>query len=211
MDSNNKLIVAVVIVLSVLTACKPAKVTPVVEPQIANPASVYCEQSGNILEIQTAADGSQTGVCIFADGSTCDEWAYFRGECGQAAQNTLVTESTIEATTDVSGGGPGGGGDNSGGNASGGFMEPGTSEEFSDWWGVIKSTDAGAQYDDYFERQDLGGTIYFGIDSMVPEVKSQIESLRDSNKIVHLYGTLFSNVPDYNGSQVQIDRIEIDE
>ncbi len=95
--------------------------------------------------------------------------------------------------------------------ASGGYMPLGTSEEITDWWGVIKSTAPGAQYDDYFERQDLGQMIYFGIDSMDPAVKSQIESLRDSGKIVNLYGTLFSNVPDYNGSQVQVDRIEVEE
>ena len=93
--------------------------------------------------------------------------------------------------------------------ASGGFMPAGTTEEITDWWGVIKSTEPGAQYDDYFERQDLGQAIYFGIDSMDPAVKSQIEALRDSGKIVHLYGTLLSNVPDYNGSQVQVDRIEV--
>ena len=67
---------------------------------------------------------------------------------------------------------------------------------------------SGAQYDDYFERQDLGQIIYFGIDSMDPAVQEQIKALRDSGKIVHLYGTLLSNVPDYNGSQVQVDRIE---
>jgi hypothetical protein len=95
--------------------------------------------------------------------------------------------------------------------ASGGYMPPGTSEEITDWWGVIKSTEPGAQYDDYFERQDLGQIIYFGIDSMDPAVKSQIEAFRDSGKIVNLYGTLLSNVPDYNGSQVQVDRIEVEE
>jgi hypothetical protein len=36
-------------------------------------------------------------------------------------------------------------------------------------------------------------------------------SPRDSSKIVHLFGTLLSNVPGYNGSQVQVDRIEIEE
>jgi hypothetical protein len=117
---------------------------------------------------------------------------------------------TVEATADASGGGPGGNGD-TGGDGSGGYMPPGTSEEIADWWGVIKSTEPGAQYDDYFERQDLGQIIYFGIDSLDPAVKSQIEAFRDSGKIVHLYGTLFSNVPDYNGSQVQVDRIEVEE
>ena len=28
---------------------------------------------------------------------------------------------------------------------------------------------------------------------------------------VHLYGTLVSNVPDYNGSQILVDRIEVEE
>ena len=77
--------------------------------------------------------------------------------------------------------------------------------------GASSRVRTGAQYDDYFERQDLGQIIYFGIDSMDPAVEAQIITLRDSGKIVHLYGTLFSNVPDYNGSQVQVDRIEVEE
>lgn len=48
------------------------------------------------------------------------------------------------------------------------------------------------------------------IDSMIQEGKSQIEALRDSGKIVHLYGTLLSNMLDYNGSQIQVDRIEVE-
>jgi hypothetical protein len=169
-----------------------------------NPASVYCDQNGNKHEIRTAADGSQNGVCIFPDGSTCDEWAYFRGECGPAAPTSPTLAVTIKATTEASGG--------TGEQASGGYMPPGTEEEIADWWGVIRSTEPGAQYDDYFERQDLGQpSIYFGIDSMDPAVKSQIEALRDSGKIVHVYGTLLSNVPDYNGSQIQVDRIEVEE
>ena len=58
--------------------------TPSLESKLRNPAAAYCEQQGNQLKIVTADDGSQTGVCIFPDGSTCDEWAYFRGECGPA-------------------------------------------------------------------------------------------------------------------------------
>ena len=193
------------IILLALTACTSLRAqTPEPAatdnplPNMPNPASVYCEQNGNKLEIRTAADGSQSGLCVFPDGSTCDEWAYYRGECGPAL-----------ATPDASGGGPGGSG-STGENGSGGFMQPGAAEEFSDWWGVIKSTPAGAQYDDYFERQDLGQVIYFGIDSLDPTVKSRIEALRDTGTVVHLYGTLFSNVPDYNGSQVQVDRIEVE-
>jgi hypothetical protein len=89
-------------------------------------------------------------------------------------------------------------------------MPPGTTEVLADWWGVIKSTESGAQYDDYFERQDLGQIMYFGIASMDPAVQAQIKALRDSGKIVHLYGTLLSNVSDFNGSQIQVDRIEVE-
>ncbi|MDD5368739.1 MAG: DUF333 domain-containing protein [Anaerolineaceae bacterium] len=175
-----------------------------------NPASLYCTQNGNKLGIHTADDGSQSGICVFPDGSTCDEWAYFKGECGLAAPINPTSAPTGEAAKEASGGGPGGG-IPSGENASGGFMPAETTQEFTDWWGVIKSTESGAQYDDYFERQDLGPNfIYFGIDSMDPAVKSQIVAQRDSGKIVHLYGTLLSNVPDYNGSQVQVDRLEVE-
>lgn len=65
------------------------------QANMPNPASVFCEQQGNKLEIRTAADGSQSGVCIFPDGSECDEWAYFRGECApptQSEQNPFQTE-----------------------------------------------------------------------------------------------------------------------
>jgi len=48
---------------------------------LANPASVYCEQQGGKLETKTDADGGQSGFCIFADGSECEEWSYFRAEC----------------------------------------------------------------------------------------------------------------------------------
>jgi putative hemolysin len=210
-----KRIFAFTIVLIVLTACTVLQVqtsepaaTVIPALNMPNPASVYCEQNGNTLEIRTAADGSQSGVCIFPDGSNCDEWAYYRGECsaatGPAVENGPTPASALEATADT-------GGDDPGENASGGYMPPGATEEFADWWGVIKSNGPGAEFDDCFERQDLGQLIYFGIDSRDPAVESQIVALRDSGKIVHLYGTLLSNVPDCNGSQVLVERIEVDE
>ena len=66
-----------------------------------NPASVYCEQNGNTLEIQTAADGSQSGVCVFPDGSTCDEWAYFRGECGPATPAMAAVREAAAARKEM--------------------------------------------------------------------------------------------------------------
>ncbi len=128
----------------------------------------------------------------------------------QTTQPDDIPAMTVEATADASGGNLGGS-TGTGENGAGGFMRPGIAEEIVDWWGVIKSTEPGAQYDDYFERQDLGQILYFGIDSMDPAVKSQIEAQHDSGRIVHLYGTLLSNVPDYNGSQILVDRLEVEE
>ncbi len=82
--------------LLVLSACgaKGAQSTPVAATPkaegIANPASAYCKQQGNRSEIHTAADGSQSGVCVFSDGSQCDEWAYFKGECTPTSQGKAV-------------------------------------------------------------------------------------------------------------------------
>jgi len=207
-----KKIITFTIILMALTACSVFQVqktesesTDNLQVSMPNPASVYCTQNGN--ELVPAADGIQNGLCIFPDGSACDEWAYFRGECCPAAQKCPTPAMIVEAS------GGGGGPEGSGGTeeqASGGYMPPDTTEVIANWWGVIKGTPTGAQYDDYFERQDLGQVIYFGIDSMDPDVQAQIQALRDTGKIVHLYGTLLSNVPDYNGSQIQVDRIEFE-
>jgi putative hemolysin len=67
---------------------KPTQI-PTAQPTmetLPNPASAYCEQQGYQLELRTANDDSQTGICIFPDGSECEEWAYFRGECVPASQ-----------------------------------------------------------------------------------------------------------------------------
>jgi len=45
-----------------------------------NPASVYCTDNGWTLNIVDGKDG-QYGMCTFSDGSKCEEWSYFRGEC----------------------------------------------------------------------------------------------------------------------------------
>ena len=79
----------------VLGACSPAATpaVPTAQPAaptagIANPASTYCIDHGGKLQIITAADGSQSGQCTLPDGTQCDEWAYYRGECGPAAPTT---------------------------------------------------------------------------------------------------------------------------
>lgn len=48
---------------------------------LANPASVYCLEHGGTLEITKDAEGGAQGICKFSDGTECDEWQFFRGEC----------------------------------------------------------------------------------------------------------------------------------
>ncbi|MEF3273637.1 MAG: DUF333 domain-containing protein [Chloroflexus sp.] len=53
---------------------------------LANPAATYCIEQGGRFEIQSPIEGGQVGVCLFADGSLCEEWAFFRGECQPGQQ-----------------------------------------------------------------------------------------------------------------------------
>jgi putative hemolysin len=66
--------------------------------ELANPASVYCEEQGYTLEMRTDDSGTR-GVCIFPDGSECEEWAFYRGECGPEADTSA---SDGAQPTDVS-------------------------------------------------------------------------------------------------------------
>lgn len=47
-----------------------------------NPASAYCIDEGGRLVIRTNAEG-EYGVCVFDDGSECDEWEFFRQTCNK--------------------------------------------------------------------------------------------------------------------------------
>ncbi|MGA1825129.1 MAG: protease inhibitor I42 family protein [bacterium] len=49
---------------------------------LANPASVYCIENGGTLEFRNDEYGTY-GVCVFSDGTECEEWDFFRGECSQ--------------------------------------------------------------------------------------------------------------------------------
>jgi len=55
--------------------------TPV--PGLPNPATVYCVELGYEWSIVENPEG-QAGMCVFPDGTQCDEWSFFEGECGQS-------------------------------------------------------------------------------------------------------------------------------
>ena len=98
-------------------SCNPRQTVPTMNANMPNPASVYCEEQGYSLEIITASDGSQRGICIFPDGSSCDEWTYFRGECGPIEQG-----GSSDMSTDVS------------------TALPFTPADYQDWWTYTDSS-----------------------------------------------------------------------
>ena len=98
-------LVLAVIALTV-GGCSPAAAEPPAEDTpvsggavgLPNPASAYCEEQGYTLEIRTDSDGGEYGVCIFPDGSECEEWAFFRGECapgGAAVEEDAPAEPPV--------------------------------------------------------------------------------------------------------------------
>jgi putative hemolysin len=62
----------IVLALLAVLAMSPEKAW-----SLANPASVFCVQSGGRSEIRTGPRG-QYGVCRLPDGRVVDEWAYYR-------------------------------------------------------------------------------------------------------------------------------------
>jgi putative hemolysin len=89
-----KVFLMILVVLG-LASCANGKPEVDDAPNIPNPASVYCEQNGGRLDFREDVEGGDNGYCLFTDGSECEEWAYFRGECVPASQ-----ERDTDATGD---------------------------------------------------------------------------------------------------------------
>jgi putative hemolysin len=99
-------VVAIIILTAALAACTQTETieeTAAVEPLpptvesteaagLPNPASVYCEEQGYALEMREG-EGGTYGVCLFPDGSECDEWAYYRGECAPGDSQVAPEEA----------------------------------------------------------------------------------------------------------------------
>jgi putative hemolysin len=71
-----------IVALAIIVAAGACSSDPAPDPtgQLANPASVYCEQQGGTVDIRTDSGGNQSGVCVFTDGTEVEEWAFYRGE-----------------------------------------------------------------------------------------------------------------------------------
>jgi uncharacterized protein len=106
------LVIAVVMMTAGCTSNQPSTTatkvatevtTPVVPAQtgtgLANPASVYCGQVGGKTEIKKDATGAEYGICTFPNGSSCEEWALYRGECTPTPSK--IANLTTEVKTAV--------------------------------------------------------------------------------------------------------------
>lgn len=65
--------------------------------ELPNPASSYCIEQGGSLKIITQEDGSQYGICLFEDNSSCEEWAFYRGECTKGLQSLCIKDEDCVA------------------------------------------------------------------------------------------------------------------
>jgi hypothetical protein len=83
------------------------------------------------------------------------------------------------------------------------------------WQGTIHSLDPiEAQFDDYFEL-DGDYPVQLGIGSAIaengwPVYKEELASLRDTGKSLSLWGQMICGVPDVNGCQIQVERLEVE-
>ena len=78
-----KIIIVVIVIILVSLASKFSTQTKdEIGARIANPASENCINNGGKLSIVDKPEG-QVGMCKLSDGTVCEEWAYFRGECGK--------------------------------------------------------------------------------------------------------------------------------
>lgn len=55
-------------------------------PEIANPASVFCEEHGGSIRFEEDENGT-VGICVFSDGFECEEWAFYNNECRPPSLN----------------------------------------------------------------------------------------------------------------------------
>lgn len=92
MKTKLGLIVSLIWLLT-LTACSIW--TKKQDVAIANPASAYCEDNGGTLEL-VFDFGETYGVCHFSDGSFCEEWEYYHGECEPKWWSDDLNENTDE-------------------------------------------------------------------------------------------------------------------
>ena len=103
---KQKFMIILILMGLFVTACSPEptlSVSPTAEiADMVNPASQFCDIRGYQSEIRDEA-GGQVGYCLFPDGSECEEWAFYRGECAPASetQEADLPPETSETPTET--------------------------------------------------------------------------------------------------------------
>ena len=67
---------------------------------LKNPASAFCESNGGRVDIRRNSVGDEVGYCIFPDGSSCEEWSFFNGECSPSQEQILKPDDITSAVTE---------------------------------------------------------------------------------------------------------------
>lgn len=155
---------------------------------LPNPASVYCEEQGGQLEMRENAQGTY-GVCIFQDGSECEEWAYFRGECSPGSETEANAE---EPETDQ-------------------IVEPDSlSMDVHAIYGRVVSSNTSVPAESILMITPAGfGSVY--VTGETGEIEDQITSIRDKsepNNHANFWGHL--NCPSMEECLLMVTAIRID-
>jgi putative hemolysin len=152
---------------------------------LPNPAAVHCTEQGGTYEIVNELNGGQSGLCHFPDGSQCEGWAFYRGDClpGGGQPNPESDMNTRESPAITS------------------------PQPISAWVGSIHS--AAGQFDDFFELAPPG-TGSLGLAGKNAELEAEIVALRDASgnrEMVFVWGDLVCAVPDYGGCQIRVNKL----
>lgn len=84
-SSRRRHVIVPMLAAFLLCACGEESSRSASLAQIANPASLYCEERGGRLELVDEAEG-QTGYCVLPDGRRVEEWTLFRAsQAGEEA------------------------------------------------------------------------------------------------------------------------------
>jgi len=87
MNKKHKIIIGIIVFVVLVIGIIAFYIAKQRPAELANPASVYCENHNGILEIRSTIHG-QYGICKFDNGTECEEWAFMRGLCNAGIYTT---------------------------------------------------------------------------------------------------------------------------
>ncbi len=92
-----KRIIESILILFLVSAGLPAFSQKEMHP---NPAAAYVNFLGYKYEIRKGHDGAEYGICIFPDGSECNDFDFFRGLCGRQYSYCALKGCDIKTKTE---------------------------------------------------------------------------------------------------------------